>query len=83
DEGREVEVGKAGGRGKGELDHHIVDTMGEGTKEDEVGGDEDKDAQEEKKRSRHHYMPSIRLVDAHLPKVGSKAPELIVNMGEA
>ncbi|CAL9184358.1 unnamed protein product [Musa hybrid cultivar] len=28
-------------------------------------------------------MPSIRLVDAHLPKVGSKAPELVVNMVEA
>ncbi|RZS11175.1 hypothetical protein BHM03_00042485 [Ensete ventricosum] len=52
-------------------------------REDEVVGDGDEDAHEEEERLGDHYVPSVGLVDVHPPKVGSKASELIVSMGEA
>ncbi|RRT67517.1 hypothetical protein B296_00006863 [Ensete ventricosum] len=56
---------------------------GEDAGKDKVGGVDDKDAQEEEEGPGDHYMPSVRLVDTHPPKVGSEAPELIVSTGEA
>ncbi|RRT41587.1 hypothetical protein B296_00015095 [Ensete ventricosum] len=38
DEDREAEVGEAEGKCKGELDLHMIDTMGGGAGEDEVRG---------------------------------------------
>ncbi|RWV83104.1 hypothetical protein GW17_00055338 [Ensete ventricosum] len=40
-------VGESESGGEGELDHHVVDTMGGGVGEDEVGDSGDKNAQEE------------------------------------
>ncbi|RWV79614.1 hypothetical protein GW17_00059227 [Ensete ventricosum] len=52
DEDEETKIGEAGGGGKGELDHHIICAAAdEGTREDEVRGDMDEDAQEEKEGS--------------------------------
>ncbi|RZR75063.1 hypothetical protein BHM03_00048831 [Ensete ventricosum] len=48
-----------------------------------MGGDEDKNTQEDEDRLGDHYVPSIELVNAHPPEVGPKALELIVNEGEA
>ncbi|RWW02366.1 hypothetical protein GW17_00034548 [Ensete ventricosum] len=64
----DVSVPQGGGLGSG--------------REDEVGGDEDKDAQEEE-RPRDYYVPSIGLVNTHSHEEGLKALELIINTGEA
>ncbi|RRT45749.1 hypothetical protein B296_00045524 [Ensete ventricosum] len=83
DEGREVMVGETGGKGEGELDHHVVGMTGEGTREDEVGDSRDDDPQEKEERPGDCCVPSVGLVDAHILKAGSKAPELVVSAGEA
>ncbi|RWW45021.1 hypothetical protein BHE74_00049183 [Ensete ventricosum] len=57
--------------------------MGGGAREDKVGGGEDQDAQEEKEGPGDHCVPSVRLVEAHPPKVGPEAPELIISAEEA
>lgn len=44
DEGKEAKVGDVGGRGKEDLDYHIVGTTSGDTREDEVGGNGDEDA---------------------------------------
>ncbi|RWV92336.1 hypothetical protein GW17_00045301 [Ensete ventricosum] len=77
DEGGEAEVGEVGGRGEGELDHHVVGTIGGGAGEDEVGGGGDEEGPKD------HYMHSFRFVDAHPLEAGPEALELIVNVGEA
>lgn len=59
DEGEKTKVGEARGKGEGELDHHVASTIGWGTREDEVGGDEDEDAQEEEGGLGDHYIPSV------------------------
>ncbi|RWW81059.1 hypothetical protein BHE74_00010575 [Ensete ventricosum] len=38
DEGKEEEIGDIEGGGEGELDHHVISTIGESRGEDEVGG---------------------------------------------
>ncbi|RWW77640.1 hypothetical protein BHE74_00014199 [Ensete ventricosum] len=45
----EIEVGEVGGRGEGELDHHIIGTMGEGVGEDEAGSSGDEHNQEKER----------------------------------
>ncbi|RZS18539.1 hypothetical protein BHM03_00050831, partial [Ensete ventricosum] len=52
---RETTVREAEGIGDGELDHHAVGTTGDGTREDEVRGGGDEDAQEEEKGPEDHY----------------------------
>ncbi|RRT79620.1 hypothetical protein B296_00004396 [Ensete ventricosum] len=78
-----AQVGKAGGGGEGELDHHVVGATIGGTGEDEVEGGGDEDAREEEERLGDHCVPSIGLVDAHPPEAGLEAPELVVNTREA
>lgn len=56
DEVGEAEVGDTEGGGEGKLDHHVIDTTGGGIWEDEVGGDSDEDAQEEKDGPRDHCV---------------------------
>ena len=65
DEGGEVEVGELRGIGEGELDHHVIEAMGGSTREDNVGGGEDEDAQEKEEGPGDHCMSSVKLVDAH------------------
>ncbi|RRT32836.1 hypothetical protein B296_00056318 [Ensete ventricosum] len=65
-----------------ELDHHVIGATSGGAGEDEVGGDEDEDAQEEE-RPRDYYVPSIGLVNTHSHEEGLEALELIINTGEA
>ncbi|RWW66679.1 hypothetical protein BHE74_00025958 [Ensete ventricosum] len=83
DEGREVDIGEAEGRGKEELDHHIVGATGGGAREDEVGGDGDGNAQEEEEGLGDHCVSIIGQIDTHLPEAGPEAPELVVSVGEA
>ncbi|RRT39045.1 hypothetical protein B296_00032295 [Ensete ventricosum] len=45
----EIEVGDAGGRGEGELDHHIIGTMGEDVGEDKAGSSGDEYNQEKER----------------------------------
>ncbi|RWW40645.1 hypothetical protein BHE74_00053920 [Ensete ventricosum] len=82
DEGGEAEVGEVGGKCEGELDYHIVDVVGGSAGEDKVGGGGNEDTQEEEEGPGGHCVLSIGLVDAHPPKVGSEALELIINAGE-
>ena len=77
DEGGEVEGG-----GKGELDHHIVGAIGEGTREDKVGGGGNEGIQEKKEGSRDHYVSSVGLVNAYPPDARPKAHELIISARE-
>ncbi|RWW30615.1 hypothetical protein BHE74_00015813 [Ensete ventricosum] len=74
DEGEETEIGEAGGESEGQLDHHVIGAVSGGAGEDEVGGNRDKDAQEEEKARRDHCMSSVGLVDAHPPEAGPEAP---------
>ena len=60
------------------MNHHIVGAMGEGTKEDEVRGDRDEDAQEDKDGPGDQCVPNVELVDAYPLEVGPEALELIV-----
>ncbi|RRT54788.1 hypothetical protein B296_00048910 [Ensete ventricosum] len=83
DEGGETKVGEAEGEGKGELDHHVIGTVGGGAREDEVGDSGDEDSQEEEERPKDHYVPRVRLVDTHPPEIGLEAFELVVSVGEA
>ncbi|RZS22725.1 hypothetical protein BHM03_00055547 [Ensete ventricosum] len=45
----EIEVGEVEGRGEGELDHHIIGTMGEDVGEDEAGSSGDEHNQEKER----------------------------------
>ncbi|RZR77171.1 hypothetical protein BHM03_00002181 [Ensete ventricosum] len=83
DEGGETKVGEAEGEGTGELDHHVIGTVGGGAREDEVGDSGDEDSQEEEERPKDHYVLRVRLVDAHPPEIGMEAFELVVSVGEA
>ena len=47
-----------------------------------MGGDRDEDTWEEKEGSGDHCVPSVKLVDAYLPKVRPKVLELIASAGE-
>ncbi|RWW15620.1 hypothetical protein GW17_00020531 [Ensete ventricosum] len=82
DECREAVVREVRDKDKKELDYHVVDTMGRSVGEDEVGGDGDQNTYEEE-RSRDHYMPSVRLIDAYPPEATSKASKLVASMKEA
>ncbi|RWW69240.1 hypothetical protein BHE74_00023180 [Ensete ventricosum] len=83
DEGEKAEVGEVESRDEGELDHHVVDTTGGDVREDKMEGGGNEDAQEEEEGPVDYCVFNIKLNDAHPPKAGSKAPELVTNTGEA
>ncbi|RWW17844.1 hypothetical protein GW17_00018208 [Ensete ventricosum] len=76
-------IGKAGGRGKGKLDHHIVSAVGESARENKVGGDENDNPQDKEEELRDNYELSIGLVNAHLSETRLEAPELVIIEGDA
>ncbi|RWW03597.1 hypothetical protein GW17_00033236 [Ensete ventricosum] len=78
----EIEVGEAEDEGEGELNHHVIGTIGGSVGENKVGGGGDKNTME-KDGLGDHCMSSVVLVDAHPPEVGPKAPELVTSTGEA
>ncbi|RRT39029.1 hypothetical protein B296_00057587 [Ensete ventricosum] len=57
--GEETAVGEAGGKGEGELDHHVIGMVGEGAKEDEVRGSGDENAQEEEEGPKDHCVSTV------------------------
>ncbi|RWV84985.1 hypothetical protein GW17_00053266 [Ensete ventricosum] len=74
---------EAGGKGEGELDYHVVVIVGEDAGENEVRGDRDEDVEEVDDGLGDNCVLNVRLIDAHPPKSETKAPELVVNVGEA
>ncbi|RRT36950.1 hypothetical protein B296_00028803 [Ensete ventricosum] len=75
-------VGEAGGGGEGELDHYIIGVADGGIREDKVRGYRDEDTWEKEEGLGDHYMPSVGLVDAHPPVVGSEALKLVLSARE-
>ncbi|RZS25103.1 hypothetical protein BHM03_00058261 [Ensete ventricosum] len=74
---------EARGKGEGELDYHVVVIVGEDAGENEVRGDRDEDVEEVDDGLGDNCVLNVRLIDAHPPKSETKAPELVVNVGEA
>ncbi|RWW50009.1 hypothetical protein BHE74_00043792, partial [Ensete ventricosum] len=68
--GREAKLGETGSRSEGELDQRIIGAIGGDTKDDEVRGGRNEDAQKEEEEPIEQCMSNVRLIDAHPLEVG-------------